>query len=471
MPRPRANRTLHADLFVPHDGLRQHEAGMADSGELLQCVGPPCLDLVVPCTGNVLLLQHTQFISVPQAGEVRFGDAAAFQRLEDDARPGAEGVSGILLKHTCLIGGQTAQLHQCIQPHGIEGRQVAREPAHTRTAPPQIVRGGEIQLRKLPLKFRRRRLHPLPPFHEQKHGPVSTDRGVSVPERSPRTKRDSAGQRRPAAWAARGVCRRQMRGLQFPLRRGRARSEWCSLPGIEWASDEPAEEPITAARRAAARSQRGVSCSPAGGRLAQPVGSGVLMDGGGHDRSSDVAVDPADRPRAASGRWAWLHPRFILRTILMLDDTPHSIALGTAIGTFVGLTPTVGLQMVIVLILDRALRCFVRFNRIAALLAVYISNPLTVVPIYYLDYRVGTLIFEGGLRYADFRRILHFRGWHGWWRALWTLLVDIGAPLIVGSLIVGAVGAAVAYPSTRWAVQRMRGAQRRRAGNRSRGSP
>lgn len=174
------------------------------------------------------------------------------------------------------------------------------------------------------------------------------------------------------------------------------------------------------------------------------------------DNPNAAAKRPAGQRRPTASRWAWAHPRHILRTILMLDDTPHSIALGTAIGTFVGLTPTVGLQMVIVLVLDQAIRRFVRFNRVAALLAVYISNPLTIVPIYYLDYRVGTLFFGGGLRYGDFRRILRFHGWHGWWRALRTLLIDVGAPLIVGSLIVGAVGAAIAYPLMRWAVQRAR---------------
>ena len=52
-----------------------------------------------------------------------------------------------------------------------------------------------------------------------------------------------------------------------------------------------------------------------------------------------------------SKRFEWLQsPRALLNTILRLDDTPQSIALGTAIGMFVGLTPMVGLQMAIVLL-------------------------------------------------------------------------------------------------------------------------
>ena len=48
-------------------------------------------------------------------------------------------------------------------------------------------------------------------------------------------------------------------------------------------------------------------------------------------------------------RW-WATPRRLIRRLLSLDDTPHAIALGTAIGMFIGLTPTVGIQMIIVLL-------------------------------------------------------------------------------------------------------------------------
>src|SRR3990172_6945415 len=80
-------------------------------------------------------------------------------------------------------------------------------------------------------------------------------------------------------------------------------------------------------------------------------------------------------------RW-WTRPRTFIRHILLADDTPHSIALGTAIGTFIGLTPTGGVQMLLVMLVAFLCRPLFRFNQIAALLMVYISNPLTAVPIY-----------------------------------------------------------------------------------------
>lgn len=87
-------------------------------------------------------------------------------------------------------------------------------------------------------------------------------------------------------------------------------------------------------------------------------------------------------------------PRQWLRAMLMLDDSSHRIALGAAIGMFIAMTPTVGIQMLLVLLLAVATRRWFRFNKVAALLMVYVSNPLTVVPIYWFSYKVGTIYFR-----------------------------------------------------------------------------
>lgn len=147
---------------------------------------------------------------------------------------------------------------------------------------------------------------------------------------------------------------------------------------------------------------------------------------------------------------AWLSPRFLLRAILMLDGSPHTIALGTAIGMFVALTPTVGIQMLIVLAIAFLVRPFFRFNKMAALITVYVSNPLTVVPLYWFNYKVGTIFLPETVTHERFRTLL--RGpasWGDWWAGLftrtWTLMVEVGGPLIVGSLVVATVAALSTY--------------------------
>lgn len=148
-------------------------------------------------------------------------------------------------------------------------------------------------------------------------------------------------------------------------------------------------------------------------------------------------------------KW-WSSPRALLRHILGLNDTHHSIALGTTIGMFIGMTPTVGVQMIIVVIVAFLAKPFFHFNRMAALITVYISNPITTVPIYYFNYKVGTIFYESHHTMADFEKILHYESFSGWWATIVELFVDIGVPLIVGSLIVATVCSLITYPVMRW---------------------
>lgn len=152
-------------------------------------------------------------------------------------------------------------------------------------------------------------------------------------------------------------------------------------------------------------------------------------------------------------KW-WISPRQVLRHLLGLDDTPHSIALGTTVGMFIGMTPTVGIQMILVMIVAFLTRPFFYFNRLAALITVYISNPVTMVPIYYMNYKVGTLFVEHAYTAEDFERILQYDTFAGWWKTIVTLFVDVGLPLIVGSLVVATVCGAVTYPAMRMLLKR-----------------
>ena len=140
----------------------------------------------------------------------------------------------------------------------------------------------------------------------------------------------------------------------------------------------------------------------------------------------------------------------------MLDDTQHSIALGTSIGMLIGMTPTVGIQMVIVMVFAFLTHRLFRFNRVAAILTVYVSNPVTIVPIYYMLYWVGKQFVGGEVTRGQFTSLLNYEGFEGWWNAVTGLLFDIGTPLIVGTLIVAPVCGLVTYPIMRRLLQLFR---------------
>lgn len=113
---------------------------------------------------------------------------------------------------------------------------------------------------------------------------------------------------------------------------------------------------------------------------------------------------------------------------------------------FLGLTPTVGIQMVLVMLVS----LFMRFNRKAALITVYISNPLTMIPIYWANYKVGTLFFEDTVTHEDFERLLTYHGFSEWLDAIHAVFIDVGMPLLFGSAIVATVGGVITYPLMRW---------------------
>jgi uncharacterized protein len=135
-------------------------------------------------------------------------------------------------------------------------------------------------------------------------------------------------------------------------------------------------------------------------------------------------------------RWRFIR-QFKLNMVrfIRLRGTPDEIAKGLALGVFIGLTPTLGFQMIIAIFLAILLR----ENKLAAALGVWITNPLTAPFIYALEYETGRLLL--GLSRARFPAELSFSalqamGWH-------VLL-----PLCVGSLIYGVILTPLIYAVT-----------------------
>ena len=163
-------------------------------------------------------------------------------------------------------------------------------------------------------------------------------------------------------------------------------------------------------------------------------------------------------------RWRVTLRKALRRIIYSRSSTP-SIAAGVALGVFIGLTPTVGFQMLIAALLATVFRV----NRLAAVLPVWITNPLTIVPIYFFEFRVGSWVTgsRGGGHVIERLTVLSgrisevsIRDLRGTMGALVAAMGQLGAnilvPIIIGSLIVGVVSAAAAYPAALWTVSAVR---------------
>ena len=144
--------------------------------------------------------------------------------------------------------------------------------------------------------------------------------------------------------------------------------------------------------------------------------------------------------------------RSICGKLLMLDDTPHRIALGMAIGIFIAWTPTVGFQMMLAVPLAYILRA----NRVASLIGVYLSNPITFLPMYWLDYHLGAMLLGNPLTFDEFREILMSDDWGQWWWGLLNVGIELAAAIWLGGLILGACFGVLGYIGIHWFVRRLR---------------
>ena len=99
-----------------------------------------------------------------------------------------------------------------------------------------------------------------------------------------------------------------------------------------------------------------------------------------------LASDIPAKPKSKS-----LLRRFVSKLIEIArqKDTPHRIGLGMALGIFVGILPIMGIQMTVVAIIALPLRG----NLKAAVAGVWISNPITFIPMYWGYYQFGLLFF------------------------------------------------------------------------------
>lgn len=79
----------------------------------------------------------------------------------------------------------------------------------------------------------------------------------------------------------------------------------------------------------------------------------------------------------------------IYERFLKIRGSPHEIALGFAVGVFVGCLPYLGLQTLMALLLAAGLKG----NKIAAVIGIWISNPITAPFLYGLTYYVGVYFF------------------------------------------------------------------------------
>jgi uncharacterized protein (DUF2062 family) len=138
----------------------------------------------------------------------------------------------------------------------------------------------------------------------------------------------------------------------------------------------------------------------------------------------------------------------LVEPILRAQGSPLSIARGAALGMWFTLTPTVGIQMFLVTVIGIPWKA----NIPIAIALVWLSNPLTIVPMYYAFYWLGTLLMGMPTRsyrelatvFLDLVRRVDQPDW-SLIDGLKLLGEEVVTPMILGSIVIATVLAVPTY--------------------------
>jgi hypothetical protein len=156
------------------------------------------------------------------------------------------------------------------------------------------------------------------------------------------------------------------------------------------------------------------------------------------------------------GGWARAF-QYVQYRLRRLPGTPEQIARGIFAGAFVVFSPLFGLHFFIAVIMAKLMRG----SAIAALLATFIGNPLTYVPIAVISLQTGHFLLGTSPRGEVDESVLAKVGnagadlWHNFiaiftpdvadWSELAIFYDDVFFPWLIGGIIPGLVCGAVCY--------------------------
>ncbi|HBE66838.1 MAG TPA: hypothetical protein DDW52_01685 [Planctomycetaceae bacterium] len=152
---------------------------------------------------------------------------------------------------------------------------------------------------------------------------------------------------------------------------------------------------------------------------------------------------------------------FCVYKILHADDPPHRLALGIAVGMFVTFMPAIGLQMVLSVFIAWLLRA----NKLVGVPLVWISNPVTIIPIYYPCYLLGCKLLGTAAASDDWARVeaawQEAQGaasvtWLEKAQFYWNSILDVIWPLCAGCLVVGLTAGVLSYYISLFAIRSYR---------------
>jgi uncharacterized protein (DUF2062 family) len=141
-----------------------------------------------------------------------------------------------------------------------------------------------------------------------------------------------------------------------------------------------------------------------------------------------------------AGVVAWLREHVVAQRsrLMNINDTPHSVAFGTAIGMFFGFTPLFGVKT----LLSILVAWLFKSNKVAAAIGVTLHDLiLPAMPaILIWEYRMGMWVLHGTMPQHPKLRALRLRDY-----MQWTSFFTLGQPMLIGSLFFALPSALMIY--------------------------
>jgi hypothetical protein len=138
--------------------------------------------------------------------------------------------------------------------------------------------------------------------------------------------------------------------------------------------------------------------------------------------------------------------RRYIREVISLKTSPHEIALGFAVGTFITVIPSPGFNILLGMLFIFIYR---RVSKLSLFLSFAFWNPLVLVPTYYAAFRLGNLIL-GKAPVVAYEVVLMNQAYH------------FTVRLFLGSIILSTVFSIGSYYLIRHAAERYQSTRTRK---------
>lgn len=140
--------------------------------------------------------------------------------------------------------------------------------------------------------------------------------------------------------------------------------------------------------------------------------------------------------KTSPGHYSKYNIREFVQRVKNLEGDPHYVAMGLAIGVFVGITPTIPFHTVLAVLLAFILRG----SKVAAALGVWFSNPITAPIFYWGSYKAGMYLLGNpapfDIKYESILELL-------------DLGIEVTIAMISGGIILGILPGIASYFITR----------------------